>query len=214
MESNDERPSGQAAESSRRSGFDDHGFRWAQASGWMQLSGKRRTVSCVVPTFNQLNKLSKLLPELSDALTETGYPWEIIVVDAGSNDGTDRALDRWRRLPGCRFAASPTGSSRAQCIVDGLLASRGDAVVILDPGFGSISRMLSHAVARWDEGAMVLSADAQHEEGLTLLSEWHVEADIEPGQVLDTSDFSTVTAGLVLMDRSFITEALNGDPAG
>ena len=59
---------------------------WAHASGWAQISGTRRTVSCVLTCRNQAPTLAKLLPFLSDTLTECGYPWEIIVVDIASVD--------------------------------------------------------------------------------------------------------------------------------
>ena len=61
---------------------------WAHASGWAQLSGARQTVSCVLPCRDKAHTLAKLLPILSDTLTECGYPWEVIVVDCGSRDGT------------------------------------------------------------------------------------------------------------------------------
>ena len=58
--------------------------------GWAQLSGARQTVSCVLPCRDKAHTLAKLLPILSDTLTECGYPWEVIVVDCGSRDGTGR----------------------------------------------------------------------------------------------------------------------------
>ncbi len=42
----------------------------------------------VVPTLNEAGNIDKILGELTDALSETQYDYEIVVVDDGSTDGT------------------------------------------------------------------------------------------------------------------------------
>ena len=131
---------------------------WAHVSGWSQLSGSMRTVSCVIPSHNDVNKLAKLLPRLSDSLTESGFPWEVIVVDAGSDDGTDRLLTGWGELPGFWSVTVAPHLGRSAHLVIGLEAARGDAVVLLNPQPRFPPSLLQQMIWRWEQGAQVVYA--------------------------------------------------------
>ena len=50
-------------------------------------------LSIVVPAYNEAESLPELYRELSAALDQLGMTWEIVVVDDGSRDGTDRVLE-------------------------------------------------------------------------------------------------------------------------
>jgi dolichol-phosphate mannosyltransferase len=53
------------------------------------------TFALVVPTLNEAGNIDKLLSALSDALSDTQYEYEIIVVDDGSTDGTVDKVRSW-----------------------------------------------------------------------------------------------------------------------
>lgn len=131
---------------------------WAHASGWAQLYGTRRSVSCVIPVHNHLVHLRGLLPVLSDLLTECGYPWETIIVDSGSSDGTEHVLRAWCELPGYRLLAIDDDVGRASSIVLGFEAARGDAVILLDAEAPHPLTMISEMVQRWEAGAPAIYA--------------------------------------------------------
>jgi len=48
----------------------------------------------VVPAYNEAESLPELYRELAAALDSLGMTWEIVVVDDGSRDGTDRVLEQ------------------------------------------------------------------------------------------------------------------------
>ena len=133
---------------------------WAHASGWAQLSGARQTVSCVLSCENSARTLSKLLPILSDTLTECGYPWELIVVDAGSTDGTDGLMRAWCDLPGFRFLPLGRPASLAAGFEAGILAARGDAVVLLDPALRHSPELIPQMILQWESNARLVWAQA------------------------------------------------------
>ena len=54
---------------------------WAFGAQHSDRSDTQRTVSCVIWSSNEALKLSRLLPQLSELLTESGHPWEIVVID-------------------------------------------------------------------------------------------------------------------------------------
>ena len=144
---------------------------WAHASGWAQLSGSRQTVSCVLPCRDKAQTLSLLLPILSDTLTECGYPWEVIVVDCGSIDGTDTLMSAWGELPGFRCLPMD-GSARLESAFEaGILAARGDAVILLDPALPQSPELIPAMLQRWESDARLVYA--RHDAGGgTRLREW------------------------------------------
>jgi glycosyltransferase involved in cell wall biosynthesis len=145
---------------------------WAHASGWAQLSGARQTVSCVLPCENSARTLSKLLPILSDTLTECGYPWEVIVVDGGSTDGTDGLMQAWCELPGFRFLQLDGAASLAASFEAGILASRGDAVILLDPALLHSPELIPQMILQWESDARLVYAQRTGEPGHSMLRQW------------------------------------------
>jgi hypothetical protein len=180
---------------------------WAHVSGWMQLSGVRRHLSCVVPCRNQLASLGLLLPGLTDVLTEIGFPWEVVIVDAASTDGTASAAKRWCRMPGVRCGVGRPGTTRAEAILTGLQASRGDAVAVVDTAMHPSMAMIQQAVSLWSDGARVITSQPHEPGGIRRLNV--LESDDESvGQIIDTRDFDQATGGFVLLDRMVVNGLL------
>lgn len=48
-------------------------------------------VSCVIPVFNEAGAVAETLRSVAEVLGESGLPWEIIMVDDGSTDGSGEA---------------------------------------------------------------------------------------------------------------------------
>ncbi|MFO1218563.1 MAG: glycosyltransferase [Burkholderiaceae bacterium] len=179
---------------------------WAHASGWAQLYGTRHSVSCVIPVHNHLQQLRQLLPLLSDLLTECGYPWETIIVDSGSTDGTEHVLRAWCELPGYRLLAIDDDVGRASSIVLGLEAARGDAVILLDAETPHPLSMISEMVLRWEAGAAAIYAATDPRSGdseLRLPGQAGSDASALAG--LRLADDRT---DLVLLDKQLVRELL------
>lgn len=86
-------------------------------------------VTVVLPVFNEVGHLEKEIFRISEALEDSSYSYEIIVIDDGSTDGSGSVL---REIDGIRLLSFSqnrgTGSSRKY----GTLAARGRVVVWTD----------------------------------------------------------------------------------
>ncbi len=184
---------------------DESEVTWAHVSGWAQLNGVRRSISCVVPARNELAALRTLLPALSDRLTECGYPWEIIVVDRASSDATERVLRAWCDLPGFRLIALDDPLDRASALVLGLEAARGDAVILIDAHADARLSALNDMMLRWESGGQVVYAAADPHTGDCVVR----SPRTQPGAYRSAGlNMNGDTAELVLLDREIVKDLM------
>ena len=88
-------------------------------------------LSVVIPAYNEEKNLPRVVAELQDALRPAGIPYELILVNDNSKDGTATVIaESMRADPHIRTVnrRPPGGFGRA--IRSGLDAVRGDIVVI------------------------------------------------------------------------------------
>jgi glycosyltransferase involved in cell wall biosynthesis len=187
---------------------EDSGQSWAHVSGWAQLSGSRQTVSCVIACVNQARVLSRLLPILSDTLTECGYPWEMIVVDCGSTDETRFLLDEWSELPGFRWLEIDASGSIENAFATGLMHARGDAVILLDPLAPNSPELIPAMILSWEGDARLVHVQHTASGGGTLV-QW---GDVEMRRRIQRPDFvlPSECTQLGLIDRELVAWLLQG----
>ena len=90
-------------------------------------------LSVVVPVRDELENLEPLAAELTEVLQAEGIAFELLLVDDGSRDGSDRLIEKLARSdPRLRalFLAAPSGQTAA--FDAGFRAARGEIVVTLD----------------------------------------------------------------------------------
>ena len=69
----------------------------AAQAGEGRVSTVPHRLSIVVPMYNEVQNAVPMIDAVQDALAAYPWPWELIVVDDGSADGTGQALDRRAR---------------------------------------------------------------------------------------------------------------------
>ena len=50
------------------------------------------TYSIIAPIYNELENIPELYRRVSEVMDSTGEPWELILVDDGSMDGSTEAI--------------------------------------------------------------------------------------------------------------------------
>ena len=91
------------------------------------------TVSIVLPAFNEASHLFASLETLCDHLGDTGFDWEVIVVDDGSSDDTGEEARRFaKEHERVSVVEHIANLGLGQALKTGFRASRGQYIVTFD----------------------------------------------------------------------------------
>jgi glycosyltransferase involved in cell wall biosynthesis len=97
------------------------------------MSGADPRISVVVPAYNEAESLPELFRELAAELEKLGRPWEVILVDDGSRDGTDRAIEALAAAdPRVRGIALRRNFGKSAALATGFKLAKGELVVTMD----------------------------------------------------------------------------------
>lgn len=170
-----------------------------------------RTISLVVPCYNEQAVLPQLFARVTAAAETWGLPWEVVCVDDGSRDSTWDLLaaqhgrdPRWRAV---RFARN---FGHQIAVSAGLYHATGAAVIVIDADLQDPPEEIHRFIARWREGYDVVYAIRQRrKEGwLKRLGYWSfyrlLDRLVSFQIPLDSGDFC-------LMDRR-VVDTLNAMP--
>jgi len=108
-------------------------------------------VSVILPVFNENGHLQMELDRIRKALEESGYSYEIIVIDDGSTDGSGEHLELLDDIKLIRFPVN-RGSGTARR--EGTAAARGRVVVWTDADMTYPNERIPELVAqveKWDQ---------------------------------------------------------------
>jgi len=118
------------------------------------------SISVVIPLYNEGSHLSALLSDLKAALEETACPYEIILVDDGSADGTWESIKRHAQtFPSLRAVRLSRNFGKELALCAGLERVRGDAVIVMDGDGQHPPSLLPVMVDKWrGSGADIVQA--------------------------------------------------------
>ena len=115
-------------------------------------------ISLVIPVFNEEATLEEVCNRATATLAELGKPFEVIVVDDGSRDGTWAVVERLcaadPRLRAVRFKRN---FGQHPAMHAGLVRARGDVVVTMDADLQNVPEDLPRLIAAVEGGADVAS---------------------------------------------------------
>ena len=116
-----------------------------------------RLVSVVIPLMNEERGVQELYRRLTDALH--GRPYELVLVDDGSTDGTRAALRAMAEAdPRVKVLELSRNFGHQAALTAGLDAASGDAVVMMDGDLQDPPELIPAMVERWRAGADVVVA--------------------------------------------------------
>jgi len=109
-----------------QAGF-ERGYEQGLAKGRETFGHPFHGTSIVIPSYNQADYLARCIESIE---THTAEPYEIIVVDNGSTDGTEAYLNR--RAGSLRYKRLETNRGFAGGVNQGLMMAKGETIVILN----------------------------------------------------------------------------------
>jgi len=127
---------------------------------------KNPTFTIIAPIYNELENISELYPRVREVMDKTGKPWELILVDDGSTDGSTDVI---RQLAENDSRVRPVIFARnfghQIAVTAGIDYSRGDAVVIIDADLQDPPEVILDLIEKWREGYEVVYAVRAEREG-------------------------------------------------
>ena len=116
----------------------------------------RPRLSIVIPAYNEAQRIGTSLEAVAAYLYGQSYPFEVIVADDGSTDGTrDIALTFSRHHDG--FRVLPLGhGGKAAAIRGGMRVASGDVVAFIDADLATPPCYLATFLERIEDGADVV----------------------------------------------------------
>ncbi|MBN8926368.1 MAG: glycosyltransferase family 2 protein [Rhodospirillales bacterium] len=136
----------------------------------LDLSDSGPTLSIVVPAYNEAEVLPLLHARLCAVMERLGEPWELVLVNDGSTDGTLAAMAALHRAdPRVGYVNLSRNFGKEIALTAGLDHARGEAVIVIDADLQDPPELIPDLVAGWREGFDTVYAQRRQREGETWL---------------------------------------------
>lgn len=164
--------------------------------------------SIVVPVFNEVDGITVLYERMSALLDRLGNA-EVLLVNDGSRDGSDRALDAVAGKD-ARFKVIHLSRNFGHqvAITAGMEWARGDTVTVIDADLQDPPELIAEMVQKWNEGFEVVYAVRRSREGETAFKLWTAKAFYRLIHRLTNVDIPLDTGDFRLMDRKAVDALL------
>jgi glycosyltransferase involved in cell wall biosynthesis len=126
------------------------------------LSNSKKSISCVVPVYNEETVIAEFVGALDKTLSQFPYAYEILLVDDGSQDNTPVIIEQLRSQYRFRYLRFSRNFGKEKAISAGLDYAQGDAVILMDGDFQHPLELLSEFIAKWEEGYNMIYAVRQN----------------------------------------------------
>jgi len=115
-------------------------------------------ISIVIPLYNEVESIPELYAQLTAALEGMGRPYEIIIVDDGSTDGSFEALKRlYEKDARLRVIRLRRNFGQTPAFTAGFDAARGRWIVTMDADLQNDPADIPALIAKAEEGYDVVS---------------------------------------------------------
>ena len=133
--------------------------------------------SIVAPVFNEKECLDVLYSRITEVMDSSGSPWELVLVDDGSTDGSSEIMKSYSEKDSrvrCVFFARNFGHQIA--VTAGMDNALGDAVVVIDADLQDPPEVILQLIEKWKEGYEVVYAVRKERDGESWFKKWTASA--------------------------------------
>ncbi len=115
-------------------------------------------LSITIPVYNEVESLPVLYARLRETLEQIGLPWEIVLVNDGSRDGSDEVLDEFatrdQRVKVIHFRRN---FGQTAAMMAGVDYAKGDVIIPMDADLQNDPKDIPSLLGKLDEGYDVVS---------------------------------------------------------
>ena len=170
-----------------------------------RVARERPVYSVVAPVYNEEETIPVFYARLTAVLEGLGEPYEIVLVNDGSRDGSYRAMRALHeRDPRVVVVDFSRNFGHQIAISAGLDHARGDAVAIIDSDLQDPPEVIAERVARWRAGAEVVYAPRRSRLGETRFKLLTAAAFYRLIGRLTSIDIPRDTGDFRLLDRKVV----------
>jgi glycosyltransferase involved in cell wall biosynthesis len=166
------------------------------------MEGASPRLSVVVPLRDEEAVFPMLAARLTSVLDTVEGPWEVVVVDDGSTDGTyGLAVEQHVRDPRFKVLRLSRGFGHQVALTAGLDAARGAAVVTMDGDLQHPPEVIPELVARWDAGDEIVYGVMEERQGESRFKDWTARTFYRVLSRLADIDVPAAAGDFRLVDR-------------
>lgn len=113
-----------------------------------------KTVTVLIPCYNESKSLPLLVPELEKiALSNSQYNWEYLFINDGSRDGTLEVLRQLRhQYQRVNFIDLSRNFGKEVAMLAGFDNAKGDCTIIMDADLQHPPQVIPSMLKKWEEG--------------------------------------------------------------
>jgi dolichol-phosphate mannosyltransferase len=135
---------------------------------------KHVQLSLVIPTYNERENIALLLKRVHEVLNEADRPFEIIIVDDDSPDGTwEVAQDLVSEYPNLRVIRRVNERGLARAVVRGWQEARGEILAVMDGDLQHPPETLPLLIEALEHEGVDMAVASRHTEGGGV-SRWNI----------------------------------------
>lgn len=123
------------------------------------MSHSNPTISIVCPCYNEQEVLNIFLQRISTVLQETGYSYEVILINDGSKDGTLKVMESLREQDShVRTVNLSRNFGKEAALTAGLDLARGEVIIPIDADLQDPPELIHDFLREWKKGFDVVVA--------------------------------------------------------
>lgn len=119
------------------------------------MSNMRKKISIVIPSYNELSNIDKLVNTLNSVVSKLDYDFKIVMVDDGSNDGTILKLKELAtQQDNFYFVELSRNFGHQNALKAGVDCTKvnSDAIISMDGDLQHPPELIPELIKKWEEG--------------------------------------------------------------
>jgi len=167
----------------------------------------QKTISIIVPVHNEEKNIPLLSAELTGVFSTLAYDYEIIFVNDGSRDGSQKAIEDLsegnKKIKGIEFSRNFGKESATSA---GLKYSIGDAVIMIDADLQHPTSLIPKLIAKWEAGSDVVIGLRKKNRGQSFIKSCGSALYYKIMNVISDTPIQSGATDFRLIDRKVVNE--------